>query len=301
MNARAAIASAVLGVGAANRAAQSVVDRHRRPLTLIGGALFLGLIVWAGAQVDLDPDNLRLTPFVINLVLLTPLAHLLNGWGLSLTARAFGGDMALRPAVETASLGVLANLVAAPVAIAARYAALDKAGLRAAAIAKGLSAGSVLRAGVTLAAASVSLAFLDARLAALTLLGSLALCVGAMATYATGGGWSAAIMMLGHRIISLMVDLARIACAFAAFGAPIPLSETPVFAAAIMAGAAAAAIPAGFGLAEFLGALAAPLFDRSAAVAVAALASNRFVGALIAGLIAARALHSFGRGSDHDR
>lgn len=272
--------------------AQTWGRRNRRVVLPVSIVLFTGALAWAITELDLNPSELQLGPFLVNLFLLTPAALLLNGAGISITAWALGKRVGLGAATAAAGIGTIAEFAPAPGGLMARATTLLAAGVPGGTTAWALGGGAALRVGLALSAAAFSLWWLGIQIwLVLGAVGVLLVMAGAVVLYPKCGTAGTAALM-GQRLASIILASLRLWCAFSALGATISLFYTPVFAAAAILGTVASIAPGGLGIGELLGAGVAPLLSIAPAAAFAALAQNRLLGFLWSGMVAAIALRN---------
>ncbi len=247
-------------------------SRRRRRVVLPAAALALAAALgWAVSAMEIGLQDLRLRPLLLNLLVLTPLAALLNGAGIAVSAWAHGRRLGLGVATGLAATGTLAEVTPAPGALAAHGGALMAVGVRFVATARFLAGRTALFAG--LAAGATALSLPAAAPALLSGGGALAV-VGVIVIWA-GVGAAGAAAVVAQRALSLALQCLRIWCAFAALGVTLEWTEPPLYAAAGVLGSFVFIAPGGLGVSEALAALAAALTAGLPAAAFAATAMNR--------------------------
>lgn len=246
--------------------------------------LFAGGLGWSFWTLGIRPWELAPAPVLILLCLFGPLGIAYGAVGMLLLARAGGASLKFGPALKVDAWAQLAEALPVPGGAIVRAGALVGAGAMAGRSAL-LVIGSALlwislaslAAGLVLALGSVPAA---AWLAAAGLAGTLAV----LAWLGWQAGWRITAWTLLHRLAGLVINAARLKVAFAAVHAAIPIQHALPFALASIAGSAASIAPAGLGVSETLAALMARSVAVAAPAAFLAVAVNRLLALLAAGL-----------------
>lgn len=227
---------------------------------------------------------------VLNALLLTPLALVLNAWGLRLSARAVGSRIALRNAVAVSSGSTIAEVMPIPAGLIARTAAIVAGGATALSAGKVLTAGALLWVGMCSAVGAMAL--LDTAPTAgvsLLLLGLVLGVLGSVWIHSLSSG-SMLLMLWAHRVLSLAVVVARVLLAYRGLGGVLSPLEAGLITCAYVIGSLSTILPAGLGIGEGLSALAAISIGVNPAMAFAATALNRLFLLLVSGAVAIPAL-----------
>jgi hypothetical protein len=259
--------------------------RYRGAVLLIGALLFTGGLWLSIADLDAGVDDLIAGPLFLNLCVLAPSALLLSAWGLNLTALTIGRTIGFADAIRATALGTITELLPVPGGLIARSAALARAGAPPVDIVHVLSLNGFLWLGLLALMASVALLIAEIRLAALALaaIGFPAVIFSLLTLKRRAPGRLVLCVVLAHRLLSLIINVLRMATGFAALGAMIGAHEAMVVTAANSLGSFSTAIPSGLGVGEALAALAAVATTQAPALAFTVAALNRLCYLMTAG------------------
>lgn len=262
----------------------AALARHRRTLFALALLLFTFGLWISIVEIEIDVNELAAHPFFLNFFVLTPLAFALSAWGLQLTARTIGRSIPFVDALITTAFGTIADLLPVPGGLMARSAALASVGAPPVDIVQVLSLNALLWLGLLTLMGAVAL------LAANTLATPLILAaIGLPAIVSSLGALSRRaqlrllLVVLWHRVLSLTVNVLRMAAGFATLQTALGLHEAMVLTAANSLGGFSTAIPSGLGLGEALAALAAVAIALAPALAFAVAALNRILYLMMAG------------------
>jgi hypothetical protein len=255
--------------------ARSFSARYRRPLTIAAAILFVAGSFWSLSSLHLQFAELRIVPALLLLLLFGPISVAYGALGLLLLGSCGKVPLNLGKALRIDACAQLAEALPLPGGAIVRSGALIRAG------AKPLESSALVLASAGTGAVMLPLASLPA----------IALLLGGVALGSTAAWWLARKagprtmgLMLLHRCAGLLINAARLKCAFAILAVTLPLPRCLPFALATIAGSAASIAPAGLGVSESLGALVASSLSVAAPAAFLAVALNRLLALLSAGL-----------------
>lgn len=263
---------------AALSALRAGIARRRRPLLAAAAALFLAGLAVSAARLELRAADLAPLPALAILLVFAPLTLGAAALSLQLAGRTAGRRLGFRAALAWSAGAQIAELAPLPGGAVMRGAALVRAGASPGRSGAVVALTAALTLALSLVAASLPL-LLSGHAAGVWLLAG----AGAGALAATGAilhqaGAGVAAASLAVRALGLGLAALRLWLAFRAIGAPLPLVDSALFAAAATLGAASGLAPGGLGISEALGAAAAPLVAAAPAAAFLALALNRLLG-----------------------
>ncbi len=261
-------------------------SRYRAIFLLLAVVLFLSGLVLSVRAINIGFGEVRILPLAVNLLLLSPLVLFLYAWGLQLTARTLSCRIDFRTAVFTTTMGMVAEVLPVPAGMVARATALVRAGATPLETAGVLSMNALLWLGLSAVAGSFALLQVSGAAGLLLLAAGLTGVLLSFRWLASRANARLMFVILVHRIASLLLIALRIGAAFLALQAYIPLPEAAFLASANALGSVSSVVPAGLGLGEALAALAAKAVALSPAIAFAAVALNRVLVLLVAGLCA---------------
>lgn len=271
--------------------------RFRGWFRMIGLVVLLTGCLWSVNALDLRLSELSLVFLLLNLLVLSPLLLVVAGATLGLTARALGVRIVLAKAVQTAALANVAELLPLPGGALVRGAALNRAGAGLADSALMIVSTSVLTLFMSVSLSAVALGLLGQTL------GWWVAGIGATGVIMTlvwlsrRVRWRLLILIFAIRILTLGINIARLAVSFAAIGVAADLARASLFSVATSLGSTVAIVPAGFGVNEMIAAALATLVATPPAAAFLAVALNRALG-LSAGAALGLLFGFFGAGQD---
>jgi hypothetical protein len=264
--------------------ARSFSARYRRPLTIAAAILFVAGSFWSLSSLHLQFAELRIVPALLLLLLFGPISVVYGALGLLLLGSCGKVPLNLGKALRIDACAQLAEALPLPGGAIVRSGALIRAG------AKPLESSALVLASALLWI-SIASAGTGAVMLPLASLPAIALLLGGVALGSTAAWWLARKagprtmgLMLLHRCAGLLINAARLKCAFAILAVTLPLPRCLPFALATIAGSAASIAPAGLGVSESLGALVASSLSVAAPAAFLAVALNRLLALLSAGL-----------------
>lgn len=257
--------------------------RYRVPILLTAALVFVVCMAWSVQALGLSLRALRWWP-IAAVAALVPVSIWFNAIELQLCARAAGGRMSMPSALGHSTTATISNILPIPASIVVRGNALVQSGASLATSGKIILAAGLLWFFI---ATAIS-AFAILRPPAGALLGSgflaaaFVICV--WIARRSSVGVAAAFALIRAALLGIMI--VRLYFCFAAINAPLPISETAVYALASILGSAVAVVPAGIGVAEGIGALIATASGGSPAAAFLSLGFNRVVGLVGSALVA---------------
>lgn len=264
--------------------ARSYSVRWRRPLLVAATIIFVAGALWSVLALDLQFDQMRLLPALLLLLAFGPISVVYGALALLLLASCGRVPLNFRTAIRIDAYAQLAEALPVPGGAIVRTGALMRAG------AKPLESSALVIASallwISIAAAATGAVLLTiARLpAAVLLLGGISIGTGAAWWLASKAGSRIMCLIVLHRCAGLLINAARLKCAFAILAVTLPLERCLPFALATIAGSAASIAPAGLGVSESLGALVGSSLSVAAPAAFLAVALNRLLALLSAGL-----------------
>ena len=254
---------------------RGVVARRRKLLLALASVLFVGGFAWALASANIAFASIAWS-WLAGALLLGFVGVVLNGWELSVAARALGRQFPAGEAIHLSSVGILSNLLPVPAsafvrgsALLARGATLVESGriLLLVGLLRLTTAGSVT--GLALLAGPIGLPIVAVGVVASALL---------LALIARQGGFRPALVLLALRIGMIAIVALQLLFCFRALGEPAGPIDAALYAVAPVVGSAIGIVPGGLGVSEAIGAALAVLASASPAVAFAALGLSRIVG-----------------------
>jgi hypothetical protein len=258
---------------------------YRRVLAVAAAVVFLAGLSWSFSALDLGPSQISAGPLLLLILLLGPVGVDYGAIGLMLLGLSADARMSFVSAFRSDAYAQLAEALPVPGGAIVRAGALMNSGVR-------VSEGTIL----VLASAIlwISLASLAGGLVLLpsaALAGAFLACLGSIFSVTVliwltrQAGWQLAMWTLLHRFTGLLINAARLKCAFATLSVALPFVRTLPFALATIVGSASSIAPAGLGVSEGLSALIAGSLSVAAPAAFVAAALNRLSALLSTGLI----------------
>lgn len=243
----------------------------------------VGLVV-AVRDLDVRLAELRWAPLAVAAVVVSPATVLLNAAELRSLASLVtpdGRTLGWRTALRTVVVATAANLLPLPAGAIVRVEAVTRTGasVRAATGANVVAAGLWLSAGLGLAAGAA----LPSRPAAATLVLAIAV-VGVVVSSVLAArvgrrGWPGHLARLAAiEAATAVLHAARLGLVLAAVGVPVTVAQALVLGGAAPLAAAAGVFPSGFGLAEGLTAVLAPVAGLPASAGLLASTLGRVIG-----------------------
>ena len=265
---------------------RSVAARHARPLLVCATILFVAGIVWSVSKLHLRLDEIRLVPALLLLFVFGPISVVYGAVGLLLLGGIADVHVRVSTAFRVGAYAQLAEVLPIPGGAILRAGALIRAGAGAIDSSALVVASSVLW--ISIAAAATGVVILNiSHLTALLLFGcGLGVSVAVCCWFASKASWSIVRLIMVHRCTGLVVNAARLKCAFAIVAVTLPLQNCLPFALATITGSATSIAPAGLGISETLGAVIAGSLSVTAPAAFLALALNRILALLGSALVA---------------
>jgi hypothetical protein len=264
----------------------SFAARYRR-LCLVGAVLlFVAGIMWSVSSLDLQLSELQVWPALLLLLVFGPISVAYGAVGLLLLGAIADVRVSLRTACRVGAYAQLAEVLPIPGGAILRAGALIRAGAGAIDSSALVVASSLLW--ISMAAAATGFVITDISHFTALLLFGVGLGVSAAVCYwfANKSNWSIVRLILVHRCTGLLVNAARLKCAFAIVSVTLPLKHCLPFALATITGSATSIAPAGLGISETLGAVIAGSLSVAAPSAFLALALNRILALLGSALVA---------------
>lgn len=277
--------------------ARAFARRFRRPLLVLGLAIFIVGGWFSIAQLELSWCDLSLPNLIILAFILVPIGLMYGAANLSLTAKTAGTHIPAAKAFRINCFAQLAEVLPLPGGALVRGAALVSAGTSASRSAGVILANSLLW--IACAALGAGLALLKTQPESGWVVFSAMLAVLATSSYlASLAGFRLAVLNIAMRLLGLFIAGVRIWFAFAAISIALPYSQSLIFAFASIAGSASSLAPAGLGIGEGLAAMLATLVSTSSAAAFLGVAVNRLVGVAIVAVICGCLVLANGASSD---
>ncbi len=264
---------------------QGVGRNHRRLFLVAAAALFVVGLVWSFSELRLQHTELHLAPALVLLFLFGPISVIYGALGLWLLGFAAGVPLAIAKALRVDAYAQLAEALPVPGGAIVRTGALMTAGGRALESSALVIASAVLWVAVAAAATGAAVLSIAPWPGAALLSGGIATAAPAALWLASKGGWRLMALTLVHRSAGLLINALRLQCAFAILAVAIPLPRCMPFALATIAGSAASIAPAGVGISETLSAVIASSLGVAAAAGFLAVALNRLLALLAAGIM----------------
>lgn len=276
----------LMSIDAVARSMIDAVRRHRRWWLISATLLFFVGCFISLRQLDFDFSDIRALPAALIFFVMSPLALAYGGIGLLLLSRGAGHHLSFAQAFRVNCGAQLAEILPIPGGAIVRTGALVAAGAGTGKSVALVALGAVLWVAVAASGAVLALLSMtgDDRFAFVGLAVAVVL-VATLFQLVRLAGVRVTIALGLHRVIGCLITAARVALAFAAIGAPMPIATAFVFSLATIAGSAASIAPAGLGLSELFGAAIATAIGVDPFVAFLAIAVNRLLGLLANGAI----------------
>jgi len=263
---------------------RSLSARHRRPLMLAATILFLVGLLWSVSSLHLRFGELRAIPALLLLLVFGPVSVAYGAFGLLLLASCGKVRLGFPRALRIDAYAQLAEALPVPGGAIVRTGALMQAGGKPLESSALVLASALLWIAIASAATGAVMLTIAEVPALALLLGGLTVAVATAWWLARRAGGRVMGLILLHRCAGLAINAARLKCAFAILAVALPLPRCLPFALATIAGSAASIAPAGLGVSESLGALVASSLSVAAPAAFLAVALNRLLALLSAGL-----------------
>ena len=266
--------------------AHPFVRRFRRPLLVLGLAIFIVGGWFSIAQLELSWSDLSLPNLIILAFIFVPIGLMYGAANLSLTARTAGTYLSPGESFRINAFAQLAEVLPLSGGALVRGAALVAAGTSASRSAGVILANSLLW--IACASVGAGLAIMQFDSKAVFIAGASLIVVLIVVAYLWAlAGPRLALYSLSIRIIGIFISGWRIFFAFSAISITLTYSQSLVFAFASIAGSASSLAPAGLGIGEGLAAMLATLVATSSAAAFLGVAVNRLVGIAVVAVVCA--------------
>ena len=261
-----------------NKAILAAANQYKKFFHIFGIALFFGGFIWSISIVDIEPFHVKYNWIIINLILFSPLAILINSFNLHVISRVSNIEIDYKRSLHITSLSTVSNLLPIPAGTLVQTSMLSGHGSSPLITFRTIVVGNLCSLAIIIFTCGYSIMNYRRFLGVLLVSVGLTIILLSTVYFFKIGGLSVSLQFLFLRILRAVLAISRVMICFLAFSVTLSPQDAVIFTGAGELGTLLVIFPAGLGASEVIASFFAALLGHEVAVAFIALGVNRILG-----------------------